>query len=259
MRKVLIIEDNHDLADNIYLLLKEHGYNSFVAYNGVSGLKLFQQEKPDIILCDIMLSDLSGYKILSELKKISNAELPIFIFLTAKSHRSDYRKGMELGADDYITKPFTYDELINSITTQIKKRKSLSSNIKSRALTNEDSIKAEDKRALSYNDYFFINDKKNPGFYPVHDIISIKSIKDYTQLILLGNKKFIIRKPMIYWEEKLPAGKFIRIHRQSIINMDFIEKVEKASSNRLSIKLKFLDEKFEVSQRYKKKIKQLII
>lgn len=252
MKKVLIIEDNHDLADNIYLMLKERGYKPVVAYNGNNALRLFQHEKPDIILCDIMLSDLSGYKILNEIKKIDNIKFPVFIFLTAKSQRDEIRKGMELGADDYITKPFTYEELIKSINAQLKKRERIGT-------TNTKIFQKEDdeKKKLNYNDYIFINDKKNPGFYAINNIIAIKSIKDYTQLILLGNKKFLVRKSMLYWQEKLPQNKFLRIHRQTIINLDYVVKVEKISSNRLNIFLKYLNEPMQVSQRYSQKIKSL--
>lgn len=257
MKKILIIEDNRDLADNTYLLLKESGYNTFVAYNGIAGLKLYQQVKPDIVLCDIMLPDWSGYKILNELKKIKSSDFPIFIFLTAKTQRADLRKGMELGADDYITKPFTYEELLNAISTQIEKRESFKARSKLNSTIENENKEFNNK--LKYNDNFFIDDKKNPGFYPIHDIIIIKSMKDYVELSLAGNKKFIIRKPMIYWEKILPEEKFIRIHRQTIVNLDYIEKVEKASSNRYSITMKHLNKKFEVSQRYKKNIKQLSI
>ncbi len=252
MKKVLIIEDNHDLADNIYLMLKERGYKPVVAYNGSSALKIFQQELPEIILCDIMLPDISGYKILNEIKKIENAKLPIFIFLTAKSQRDEIRKGMELGADDYITKPFTYEELIKSINTQIKKRTKL------QISGNQQKIYKGKKSRLNYDDYIFINDKKNPGFYTVNKIIYINSVKDYTRLVFEGNKKFLLRKPMIYWENKLPSNKFVRIHRQTIINLDFINKIEKASSNRLIITLKNTNEKLFVSQRYKKKIHSIL-
>ncbi len=252
MKKVLIIEDNHDLADNIYLMLKERGYKPVVAYNGSSALKIFQQELPDIVLCDIMLPDLSGYKILNEIKKIENTKLPIFIFLTAKSQRDEIRKGMELGADDYITKPFTYEELIKSINTQIKKR------AKFQISGNQQKIHKEKKSRLNYDDYIFINDKKNPGFYTVNKIVYINSVKDYTRLVLEGNKKFLLRKPMIYWENKLPSNKFVRIHRQTIINLDFINKIEKASSNRLIVTLKNTNEKLFVSQRYKKKIHSIL-
>ncbi len=253
MKKVLIIEDNHDLADNIYLMLKERGYKPVIAYNGNTALRLFQHEKPEIILCDIMLPDLSGYKILKEIKKIENIKFPIFIFLTAKTQRDELRKGMELGADDYITKPFTYEELIKSINAQVKKRQRMTVP-DSMPVQKED----EDKKKLKYNDYIFINDKKNPGFYPVSNLIAIKSVKDYTHLIFSGNKKFFLRKPLIYWQEKLPQDKFLRIHRQTIINLDYVVKVENASSNRLNIFLKNLNEPMQVSQRYCKKIKSFI-
>lgn len=257
MKKILIIEDNNDLADNISLLLKEHGYKAFVAYSGSAALKLYEQEKPDIVLCDIMLSDISGYKIFKEIKKVETKKSPVFIFLTAKSQRDEIRKGMELGADDYITKPFTYEELIKSIKTQIAKREQFIK-LSERTSIQRISKKGLEKHKFSYDDYIFINDKKNPGFYSLSNILFIKSVKDYTQINLIDNKRFLLRKPMKYWEEKLPENKFIRIHRQTIINLDYVEKVQEASSNRLSISLKHSNEKFDVSQRYRKKLKSLL-
>ncbi|MCX7797198.1 MAG: response regulator [Melioribacter sp.] len=256
MKKVLIIEDNHDLADNVALLLTEHGYKTFIAYNGTTALKIYEHETPNIVLCDIMLPDISGYKILKEIKKLENLKSPIFIFLTAKSQRDEIRKGMELGADDYITKPFTYEELIKSITTQIEKREKFEK-LGERKITQNKLNKAQQKQKFNFNDYIFINDKKNPGFYPISNILFIKSVKDYTQITLKDNKKFLLRKTMKYWEEKLP-DKFIRIHRQTIINLDYVENVKEASSNRLSISLKNTNEKLEVSQRYRKKLKSLL-
>ncbi|MBS3946361.1 MAG: response regulator, partial [Melioribacter sp.] len=112
MKKILIIEDNYDLAQNTLLFLKEYGYDVLSCPNGKEGLKVMLNYQPDLILCDIMLPDINGYKILSEIKKLENPIPPIVIYITAKTQRDDIRKGMTLGADDYITKPFTFDELL---------------------------------------------------------------------------------------------------------------------------------------------------
>lgn len=266
MYKVLIIEDNVDLADNIFLLLKELGYDSICAHNGDRGLKMIIEEKPDIILCDIMLPDISGYKLLSELKKLEGKIMPIFIYLTAKTQRDDLRKGMTIGADDYITKPFTNDELLKAINTQLRKRSkilvslnSLSDNNRGNIITAQKSNKRNDtiQTELKYDDHIFINDRKNPGFYFVKDILFIKSLKDYTRIYLTENKRFLMRKPMIYWVKTLPADQFLRIHRQTLINLNFIEKIEPLSSNRFSIFMKSISKKLEVSQRYSHKIKKI--
>ncbi len=268
MKKILVIEDNIDLAENIFLLLKELSYDVLSCYNGEKGLKSIIEFKPDLILCDIMLPDISGFKLLSELKKIDTGIPPIFIFLTAKTQRDDIRKGMTIGADDYITKPFTYDELINAINTQFKKRAKVLRNIISadteladknrkstRNLKNKLGLRVVE---LDYNDHIFINDKKNPGFYLVKDLIVIKSLKDYTRLYFIEDKKFLLRKRMTYWENYLPNDEFIRIHRQTLINLNFIDKLERLSSNRFSVILKNYPKRVEVSQRYSNKIKKFL-
>ena len=265
MKKILIIEDNIDLAENIVLMLKENGYNVKAAYNGKDGLNLIIDFDPMIILCDIMLPDISGYKLLTEMKKLEEKTTPIFIFLTAKTQRQDLRRGMVLGADDYITKPFTYDELISSINTQIKKRtrffdKQTTQDTKKGKEENpvNDSIPTQSGTTLGYSDHLFISDKKSPGFHLVSSIIVIKSLKDYTQLFMANDKRFFLRKSMKYWEDRLPKEKFVRIHRQTLVNVDFIDKVEPLSSNRVRIILKDYGEELEASQRLSGKIKKLL-
>lgn len=265
MKKILIIEDNYDLAQNTLLFLKEYGYDVLSCPNGKEGLKVMLNYQPDLILCDIMLPDINGYKILSEIKKLENPIPPIVIYITAKTQRDDIRKGMTLGADDYITKPFTFDELLRSIDGQIKKRSKILQLIEkdtsSKIMTGQNvqkSIPGETKKPLSYNGHIFIDVKKNPSYYPVKDLLMIKSMKDYTILIFTDGKKYIIRKLMKYWEKYLPNKEFIRIHRQTIINLNYIEKIERLSSNRFSISLKNYQNKVGASQRYGKRIKKIL-
>jgi len=253
MKSILIIEDNKDLVENISFLLKENGFDVFAAFNGKDGLKLFSLHNPSIILCDIMLPDINGYKILTELKKVKKTDFPIFIFLTAKAQRMDQRKGMELGADDFITKPFTFDELTRCINTQIKKRNILSAAHHSTIPT----INKMNNSSLSYNDFIFVDDKLNQGLYPLKEIAYIKSMKDYTNIFLQDNKRFLLRKSMFYWEKKLPKEKFLRIHRQTIVNLDFIGIVSKISSNRYCVSIKGMDIKLNVSQRFVKRLKEI--
>jgi len=257
MKRILLIEDNVEMAGNFSLLLEDRGFVVYCAHSGTEGLKLFSEIKIDLILCDIMLPDINGYKILLEMNKLKKKELPVFIFITAKTQRQDFRKGMEIGADDYLTKPFTFEELLTAINVQFEKRK----NLKGQISVKDDYIETVNdnlEKVLNYNDYFFFDDKKNPGFYPVNSIILIKSLKDYSQITLSGVKKLLMRKPMKYWDSKLPSQKFCRVHKQAIINLDFIEKVEPISSNRYSIKLTSCNGKIEVSQRYSKKLNKMI-
>jgi len=121
-KKVLIIEDNNDIRENIAEILELAGYAVFTADNGKTGVDLALKNFPDIILCDIMMPELDGYGVLYMLNKNPQMAAIPFIFLTAKAERPDLRKGMEMGADDYLTKPFDDMELLNAIESRLKKK-----------------------------------------------------------------------------------------------------------------------------------------
>ena len=121
MKKILIIEDNADIRENTGEILSLAGYEVITAENGRIGVDLATKQTPDLIVCDIMMPELDGYGVLHILsKKETTAGIP-FIFVTAKTEKSDIRKGMELGADDYLTKPFDDTELLNAIETRLRK------------------------------------------------------------------------------------------------------------------------------------------
>jgi CRP-like cAMP-binding protein/CheY-like chemotaxis protein len=121
MNTILIIDDHDDIRENTAEILSLAGYKALTAENGKKGVELALKETPDLIVCDIMMPELDGYGVLHLLKKKTETENIPFIFLTAKTERSDFRKGMEMGADDYITKPFDDLELLTAIETRLKK------------------------------------------------------------------------------------------------------------------------------------------
>lgn len=121
MKTILLIEDNKEMRENTSEILELSNYKVFTAENGKIGVEKAQKEKPDLIICDIMMPVLDGYGVLHLLSKNpETANIP-FIFLSAKAERSDFRKGMEMGADDYVTKPFDDIELLNAIESRLKK------------------------------------------------------------------------------------------------------------------------------------------
>ncbi|MEL0651283.1 response regulator [Algibacter sp. TI.3.09] len=121
MNKVLLIEDDVVLRENTAELLELSNYNMMTARNGKLGVELAIANLPDIIVCDIMMPELDGYGVLEALSKNETTKHIPFIFLSAKTERRDVRKGMDLGADDYITKPFEEDELISAIESRLAK------------------------------------------------------------------------------------------------------------------------------------------
>ena len=120
-KKILLIEDNDEIRDNTAEILELSNYEVILAENGKHGVEQALKHTPDLIICDIMMPGLDGYGVLHAVHKNTTLKNIPFIFLTAKTERGDFRKGMELGADDYITKPFNGTELLNAVDSRLKK------------------------------------------------------------------------------------------------------------------------------------------
>src|SRR6266478_1262545 len=121
MKKILVIEDEPEMRRNITALLRYKEYEPIAAANGRLGVELARREKPDLILCDVMMPELDGYGVLRALQEDSELALIPFIFLTAKGEKDDLRSGMNLGADDYLTKPVPNAELVRAIETRLRR------------------------------------------------------------------------------------------------------------------------------------------
>ncbi|WP_017660695.1 putative bifunctional diguanylate cyclase/phosphodiesterase [Baaleninema simplex] len=125
MTTILAIEDEDYVRDILVDMLEAEGFEVLQAENGVVGCQLAREHQPDLILCDIMMPELDGYGVLTQLNRLQETETIPFIFLSAKADRIDFRVGMDLGADDYLTKPFTRDELLSAVSTRLKKSSSV--------------------------------------------------------------------------------------------------------------------------------------
>lgn len=121
MTTILIIEDDEQTRENLQTILEMEGYRALAATNGIEGLEAARRERPELILCDVMMPGLDGHGVLRELRgSPATAGIP-FIFLTARGERKDLRMGMELGADDYLTKPASVDELLRAVRTRLER------------------------------------------------------------------------------------------------------------------------------------------
>ncbi|WP_199246443.1 EAL domain-containing protein [[Phormidium] sp. ETS-05] len=121
MAKILVVEDSEEIRGNIMDLLEAEDFEVVGAENGRWGVEIAQQQKFDLIICDIMMPEMDGYDVIAQLRQNpETADIP-FIFLTAKAERNDLRQGMNLGADDYLTKPFTYAELLEAVEARLKR------------------------------------------------------------------------------------------------------------------------------------------
>ncbi len=122
MKKILVIEDEPEMRRNLLTILKLEKFHALGAENGRVGLKLASGEKPDLVICDIMMPELDGYGVLEALRKDAATSAIPFIFLTAKGEKPDLRSGMNLGADDYLTKPVSKGDLLDAVNARLRRQ-----------------------------------------------------------------------------------------------------------------------------------------
>ncbi len=121
MKRILIIEDEPEMRRNIATLLRLTDYQPLAAQNGREGVEVARRERPDLILCDVMMPELDGFGVLRALQEEPELARIPFIFLTAKGEKEDLRSGMNLGADDYLTKPVANSDLVRAIETRLQR------------------------------------------------------------------------------------------------------------------------------------------
>lgn len=121
MKKILVIEDEPDMRRNLTTILRLEKFLPLPAENGSIGLELAKKERPDLILCDVMMPELDGYGVITALRANADTAAIPFIFLTAKGEKPDIRAGMNLGADDYLTKPVAKSDLLSAIRSRLER------------------------------------------------------------------------------------------------------------------------------------------
>ena len=167
MKKILLIEDNDDIRNNTAEILELANYDVEVAENGKRGVEKAIAFLPDLIICDIMMPELDGYGVLHAIQRNEAIKNTPFIFLTAKTERSDFRKGMESGADDYITKPFDGTELLNAVDGRLKKVEWLNQ----AALNGMEGLEKLVKAASNQNPWMTLTSDRNINKYKKKQVV----------------------------------------------------------------------------------------
>ena len=121
-KKILVIEDDQSVRGILVDLLDAENFEVVDADNGKVGVELAKSHLPDLIICDVIMPELDGFGVLTSLRSFPETATIPFIFLTARAHKTDLRQGMSLGADDYLTKPFTRAELLQTIAVRFEKK-----------------------------------------------------------------------------------------------------------------------------------------
>ncbi|MDD2307106.1 MAG: response regulator [Prolixibacteraceae bacterium] len=160
MAKILIIEDTIQLRESIADVLEQEGFEVLLADDGDGGIKLALEHSPDLILCDIVMPGMNGFDVIKQLKLEREQISTPFIFITALAERKDYREGMTLGADDYLVKPFTIEELLNAVNTRLEKHNSVEKQIRMKIEQIENDLirQIEDLKTQNENQRLVIGD-----------------------------------------------------------------------------------------------------
>ncbi len=247
--KILIIEDELTIREDIIEIFELGGYKVYSASNGKEGIKVAIFALPDLIICDINMPEMDGYQVKINLDSDERTSGIPFIFLTARTDIQDARKALELGADDYIIKPIQVKKLLDLVSKRLKRIEGLNP-IKTNE-RNEGNI-SEDGKILLKSGYEYL-------LKSLEDIILIKASADYTEVFINDGKKILLKKTLKSWEEILPEKLFIRIHRNTIINLSYIEKIESLSNRSYIAHIKNIEEPVIFSQRYSQKIKKKLM
>ena len=234
MKKVLIIEDNTDIRENIAEILELADYEPITAPNGKEGVSLAMEHLPDLIICDIMMPELDGYGVLHILsKKEATASIP-FIFLTAKADRSDFRRGMSLGADDYLTKPFEDTELLDAIEVRLRKSASTNhtnkSDSKVRSIEEflDEHIKRKPRSYRKKNDVYQVGDGPIYAYYLVSGKVKTLRINEdgkefitnmYNTGEFFGYEAILLNQPHTDNAEVIEDSEILHISREEFMSL----------------------------------------
>lgn len=252
-KRILVIEDEHAVRTNIKTLLEEEGYKVYCTADGEDGVTLALEILPCLIICDVMMPGIDGYEVLRRLSaRKKTASIP-FIFLTAKVEKDDLRLGMQLGADDYIFKPFKAEDLLKAIETRLKKYEVIKAELYDKPETESENNSG--KKKYTDNERLFLVVNGVPQFIKISEIKFITAEDQYTNLHTINSNPFLVRKSLSAWEKLLPETSFLRIHRATIINMNYIDKAEKWFNNSFRLYMQGTSSPFIISRRYTSKLK----
>ncbi|MBU1096509.1 MAG: response regulator [Bacteroidetes bacterium] len=251
MNNIMLIEDDKQLRQNIRIALERSGFQVDEFSNGSEVFVKKLDSTPDLILCDIMMPEKDGYWVFNEIKKHHTLSTIPFIFITAKVDRDDIRKGMNLGADDYLTKPFKISELLDAVNSRISLHKGNAPYSK---------LKPKPQETLLKIDNFILLDVgKKLERIAIKSIDFIKADGVYSEVYMNNTPKIEVRKSLNDWEHILPNESFIRIHRSTIINILAVSHVEKWFNQTLLLYIQNYKEPLKISRSYKSALKGKII
>ena len=221
------------------------GFNSYITADVSDGLKIAERYSPDVIICDVddYEQELNTIKQLNE--NYLTACIPIFL-LTGISQISHTRAAMELGADDVLIRPINHSSLLNTINKRLQKLSNIKIKITEKIIS-EDGAFAQKNTA---RDHVLVKIGNKLKLIEYSKIMCITALKEYSTIVTDDKSKIIIRKSIRGWLDTLPSNDFLRIHRSTIINITYLNKIEKSGFRSYNVFIKNLQKPLPISQRY---------
>lgn len=234
--KALLVDDERLSRNDLRLLLENHKQITVIgeASNAEDGLKQIDELKPDLVFLDIQMPKMNGFDMLEHI----NSDIHV-IFVTAFDEYA--LRAFEVNALDYLLKPVNPERLQQSIE---------------RLEQIPEDVAESDLRELEYNDRLLLKLDTSLGFLKVSTVICITSAGDYSEVLTTSKKKVLVHKSMAEWESRLPETFFNRIHRTTIVNMEFVDRLEEWFNNSYRVYMKGIEEPYVMSRRYVAKLKQ---
>jgi len=245
LKKILIIHSEKEEDCEYLIELESSEYNTYLTSGESDGLKIADRYLPDIIVCE--LDDYEEE--LKLIKKLNESRLtePIpLILITSTSQPQHIRTAIELGADDVLVKPFKYESLLRIIKKRLRKIELIKAKLTEEIISTESVFNDQPKRI----DHILIKIGKRLKLIEFSRIVCIGALKEYSKIITDNGGKFLVRKSIRNWVDTLPSKNFLRIHRATIINMSFLDRIEKSGNRNYDVYLKNISTPFPLSQRY---------
>lgn len=253
MKKILLINQDTIDRDLYTLLLQENGFTVQSADDGLQGISKIERFSPDLIICDVTLSGMDGYEVLRHINNPVNPKLIPFILTSSFQHdASSIRHGMELGADDFLVKPFSAEELIKSIEARLKRFESIS---RAKFPREQRSARATARIRKNKAKKWVLIKGQHLEFINTEKIMYISADRDYTNVVMEDCRKHLVCRLIKEWESILPGDSFVRIHRSTIVNLEYVKKIEKWFNNTYKVYLKNQEEPLDLSRRFVHKVR----
>ncbi|MFT6245271.1 MAG: two-component system LytT family response regulator [Salibacteraceae bacterium] len=224
MEYILIVEDDINIRESLQEIFELSGYEVSTAQNGKLGYDSIMENCPDLVICDVDMPELDGFELLQAInQRLKNAIIPPFLFLTAKVEAKDLRQGMNLGADDYIFKPFDHKDILRSVRLRLDKRSKLmqNGNMKQISVNNA----AFDKLALPCDEGLIL--------VSFDEIIKCQADRAYCSFHLTNGQSILVSKSMKEFEQLLLDNNFIKVHKSTIVNINYAKKYLRGKGGQL--------------------------